>query len=336
MFNKTKELLQLLKLPTNPQTIRTLDAAFGGGGCDDFTLTVEALAFVGPESEDDSIVTSASNQEYFIYNDELKEAIKVVVPWKIFQETTDVLPSLNIKIDRSCCKDAIQIELVGENIADLNLSVPTSFEVPEEESAIMIPFTFSSEASFGPKIIGVQAIGCGQNKIKDLYFEYVNSDDTTCPEFIKGQVSVYNNFGTWFNLFIYSEVGGDYEVVFYINGIEARTTSGYTNGNGELIEFQVSPRWDATAEHSLEIKFTPYEFTDGKNCGSYCMDLSNVGSFDESFTLYPCEPYYGMAAIGEDILLKKNVDRDSNVTVPVAPIGQNPISEFPEESPEEK
>jgi hypothetical protein len=208
---------------------------------------------------------------------------------------------LNITTDRGCCQDAIQISLVGEDTQDLAEYVPLDFEVPEGESAIMIPLMFSSEASFGPKIIGVQAIGCGQDKIKDLYFEYINPN-AGCPKFIEAFVSVYNNFGTWYDLYIYSETAGDYEVEFFINGISAGTQTGYTNGNGEEIQVSVSPLWDPGAYHFLDIRFTPYEFADSENCGDYCASYGSTGSFSQSLTLSPCEPYYGMAAIGEDII----------------------------------
>ena len=313
MFNKTKELLQLLKLPTNSQTIRTLDAAFGrgGGGCDDFTLTVEALAFVNPGLGDDSIglIISATNQEYFFK--EKEEVVSRILPWlalpeELIGDDGGFLPSLNIITDRSCCQDAIQISLVGEDTQDLAEYVPLDFEVPAEESAIMIPLVFSSEASFGPKIIGVQAIGCGQNKIKDIYFEYINPNTYVCPESIEAFVSVYNNFGTWYDLYIYSETAGDYEVEFFINGISAGITTGYTKGNGEQIRVNVSAAWNPSAYHSLDIRFAPYEFVDGTPCGNYCVvSFGGTGSFSEPITLLPCEPepYYGMAAIGEDILL---------------------------------
>ena len=304
---KIASLMRTLGLPSTPNVITQLKNLLGsGGGCDDFTLTVEALAFVNPGlGGDDGLITSATNQQYFI-REESGEIVSIVLPWIMLplESGADILPSLNIRTDRSCCQDAIQISLVGEDIKDLEEVVPLDFEIPEGESAIMIPFLFSSGTSLGPKIIGVQAIGCGQNKIKDLYFEYIDPDGG-CPETIEGFVSVYNNFGTWYDLYIYSETAGDYEVEFFINGISAATTTGYTNGNGELIQVNVSPSWDPTAKHSLQIRFTPYQFVDSENCGDYCVNLSGTGSFSESLTLYPCkpEPYYGMAAIGEGILI---------------------------------
>ena len=288
MFNKTKELLQLLKLPRNPQAIRILNESFGGGGSDDFTLTVEALAFIDSRVEgekDNQILTLGSNQEYL---KKTEEGIQTVIyPWQSFplgEEYSGILPALNIKVDRSSCQDAIQIELVGENISDLSFDVPREFEIPEGESAIMIPFYFLKEASFGPKIIGVQAIGCGQNKIKDLYFEYIDPDAAECPPSVDGSVSVYNNFGTWYDLYLYSRIGGDYEVEFFIDGISAGTQTGYTSGVGEPIQVNVSAVWDDNASHQLDITFSPYQMPD-LICGDYSTVVDGVGSFTTNFEL---------------------------------------------------
>ena len=290
MFNKTKELLQLLKLPTNPQAIRTLNAAFGGGGggSDDFTLTVEAIAFIDPRGggeEKNSILALASNQEYLV---KTEEGIQTrIFPWQVYppgEGFGDIMPALNIKVDRSSCQDAIQIELVGENISDLSLDVPREFEIPEGESAIMIPFYFLKEASFGPKIIGVQAIGCGQNKIKDLYFEYIDPNVVECPPSVDGYVTVYNNFGTWYDLYFYSDIGGDYEVKFIIDGIIAGTQMGYTNAGGELIQVNVSAAWDDNASHQLDIAFSPYQMPD-LMCGEYSITVDGVGAFTNNFMI---------------------------------------------------
>ena len=306
---KIASLMRTLGLPSTPNVITQLKNLLGSGG-DDFALTVEALAFVNPGLEGDGIglIISAANQEYFFKEEE--GVVSLILPWIALPEDQigsngGFLPSLNIITDRSCCQDAIQISLVGEDTQDLADFVPLDFEVPEGESAIMIPLVFSSEASFGPKIIGVQAIGCGQDKIKDLYFEYINPN-AGCPESISGFLSVYNNFGTWYNLNIYSETAGDYEIEFFINGISAGTEMGYTTGDGETIQVKVSKSWDPTAYHFLNIRFTPYEFVDGENnCGDYCVNFGSTGPFTESLTLYPCkpEPYYGMEAIGEGILV---------------------------------
>ena len=304
--------MRTLGLPSTPNVITQLKNLLGsGGGCDDFTLTVEALAFVNPGLGDDSIglIISATNQEYFFKEEE--GVVSLVLPWlalpeELIGDDGGFLPSLNIITDRSCCQDAIQISLVGEDTQDLAEYVPLDFEVPAEESAIMIPLVFSPEASFGPKIIGVQAIGCGQNKIKDIYFEYINPNTYVCPESIEAFVSVYNNFGTWYDLYIYSETAGDYEVEFFINGISAGITTGYTNGNGEQIRVNVSKSWNPSAYHSLDIRFTPWPFSGTtEDCGDYCVSFGRTGSFSESITLLPCapEPYYGMSAIGEDILV---------------------------------
>jgi hypothetical protein len=301
MFNRTKELLQLLKLPRTPQAIRILNESFGGGGSDNFTLTVEALAFIDPTEEgegekDREVITLGSNQEYLV---KTEEGIQTVIyPWQSFppgEEYSGILPALNIKVDRSSCQDAIQIELVGENISDLSLDVPREFEILEGESAIMIPLYFSEEAPFGPKIIGVQAIGCGQNKIKDLYFEYLDPYAATCPPSVDGYTSVYNNFGTWYDLALYSQIGGDYEVEFFIDGISAGTQTGYTSGIGEPIQVNVSATWDDNASHQLNITFSPYELPD-LICGDYSTVVNGVGAFTVNFTLMggipdgPAEP----------------------------------------------
>ena len=260
----------------------------GGGGCDDFTLTVEAIAFVDPREEgegENSILTLASNQEYLVQSEEGIQT--VIYPWQSFppgQGYGDLLPALNIKVDRSCCQDAIRISLVGENIQDLEEYVPLDFEIPEGESAIMIPLVFSSEASFGPKIIGVQAIGCDQNKIKDLYFEYIDPNVVECPPSVDGYVTVYNNFGTWYDLYFYSDIGGDYEVEFFIDGISAGIQAGYTNGNGELLQVIVSGAWDDNASHELNITFSPYQLPD-LICGDYSTVIDGVGSFNTNFLL---------------------------------------------------
>jgi hypothetical protein len=307
---KIASFMKTLGLPSTPNIIIQFNNLLGsGGGCDDFTLTVEALAFVDPNAIGDGtgLTTIATNQEYFFKEEE--GVVSLILPWVILPESSisesQILPSLNITTDRGCCQDAIQISLVGEDTQDLAEYVPLDFEVPEGESAIMIPLMFSSEASFGPKVIGVQAIGCGQDKIKDLYFEYINPN-SGCPDSIGALVSVYNNFGTWYDLYIYSDTAGDYEVEFFINGISALTTTGYTNGNGERIQVSVSPLWDPSAYHYLDIRFTPYEFVDEENnCGDYCASYGTTGTFTRSLTLTPCppEPYYGMAAIGEDVIV---------------------------------
>ena len=261
-----------------------------GGGCDDFTLTIEALAFVSHDSGGDldrdyAAIISATNQEY-LFKEE-GEVVSRIIPWITFPEGSNYggfLSSLSITVDRSCCQDAIQISLVGENTQDLAEYVPLDFEIPEGESAIMIPLVFSSEASFGPKIIGVQAIGCDQDKIKDLYFEYIDPNVVTCPPSIGGFVSVYNNDGTWYDLYFYSDIGGDYEVEFFIDGISAGTQTGYTNGNGETIQVNVSPAWDDNASYQLNITFSPYELPD-LICGDYSTEVNGVGSFTNNFML---------------------------------------------------
>ena len=261
-----------------------------GGGCDDFTLTIEALAFVIPNpggdlDENYVSIISATNQEY-LFKEE-GEVVSRIIPWVAFPEEYgrgEFLSSLSITVDRSCCQDAIQISLVGENTQDLAEYVPLDFDIPEGESAIMIPLVFSSEASFGPKIIGVQAIGCDQNKIKDLYFEYIDPNVVTCPLSIGGFVSVYNNDGTGYDLYFYSQIGGDYEVEFFIDGISAGIVSGYTNGDGESLTVNVSAAWDDNATHQLNITFSPYELPD-LICGDYSTTVSGVGSFSENFIL---------------------------------------------------
>ena len=258
-------------------------------GCEGFTLTVEALAFVSTDAGDGDreyeIIASATNQEY-LFKEE-GEVVSRIIPWITFPEDEGregILASLSITVDRSCCQDAIQISLVGENTQDLAEYVPLNFEIPEGESAIMIPLVFSSEASLGPKIIGVQAIGCGQNKIKDLYFEYNDPNVVTCPPFVDGFVSVYNNFGTGYDLYFYSQIGGGYEVEFFIDGISAGIVSGYTNGDGESLTVNVSAAWDDNATHQLNITFSPYELPD-LICGDYSTTVDGVGSFDNNFVL---------------------------------------------------
>ena len=280
-------LMKTLGLPSTPSVI-TQFLNLTGRGSDDFTLTVEALAFIDSKAEgekDTQLLTLGSNQEYLVQS---AAGIQTVIyPWQSFppgENFGDIMPALNIKVDRSSCQDAIQIELVGENISDLSLDVPREFEIPEGESAIMIPFYFSEEASFGPKIIGVQAIGCGQNKIKDLYFEYIDPNAATCPPSVDGYASVYNNFGTWYDLALYSQIGGDYEVKFFIDGISAGTQTGYANGDGETIRVNVSATWDDNASHQLNITFSPYELPD-LICGDYSTDVNGVGAFTVNFTL---------------------------------------------------
>jgi hypothetical protein len=288
---KVISLMKTLGLPSTPSVI-TQFLNLIGGGSDDFTLTVEAIAFVDSRVEgevegekDTRLLTLGSNQECLV---KTEEGIQTVIyPWQSFppgEEYSAILPALNIKVDRSSCQDAIQIELVGENISDLSLDVPIEFEIPEGESAIMIPFYFSEEAPFGPKIIGVQAIGCGQNKIKALYFEYIDPNAVTCPNFVEGYVSVYNNFGTWYSLYFYSDIGGDYEVKFIIDGIIAGTQTGYANGNEESIQVNVSAAWDDNASYQLDITFSPYELPD-LICGDYSTTVEGVGSFSNNFTL---------------------------------------------------
>jgi hypothetical protein len=282
---KVISLMKTLGLPSTPSVITQFLNLIGGGGSDDFTLTVEALAFVDPREEGNSIFTLGSNQEYLVQSE---EGIQTrIFPWQSFppgEGSGDVLPALNIKVDRSSCQDAIQIELVGENISDLSFDVPREFEIPEGESAIMIPFYFSEEASYGPKIIGVQAIGCGQNKIKDLYFEYIDPNAVECPPSVEGFVSVYNNSGTSYNLYFYSQIGGDYEVEFLIDGISAGTEIGYTNGDGEPIVVNVSAEWDDNASHQLNITFSPYQMPD-LICGDYSTTVDSVGAFTDNFLL---------------------------------------------------
>jgi hypothetical protein len=235
---------------------------------------------------------------------------------------------LNIKTDRSCCQDAIQISLVGEDIKDLEEFVPLDFEIPAGESGIMIPFLLSSEASFGPKIIGVQAIGCGQNKIKDLYFEYIDPDVFECPTEIQGYISTYNitgdpEDGTIVNLGIYAPVAGDYEIIFNIAGeIFPITLSGFING-GTNVQIPIDYPWRSDTKAEITVKYTPYEF-EGIECGTYCETFVYVGyvNYNLNLTKDACrpEPYYGMAAIGERILLEglrpEFIVYDSNVAVP--------------------
>jgi hypothetical protein len=295
---KVISLMKTLGLPSTPSVI-TQFLNLIGGGSDDFTLTVEALAFIDSSKEgekDTQLLTLGSNQEYLVQS---AAGIQTVIyPWQAYppgEGLGDIMPALNIKVDRSSCQDAIQIELVGENISDLSLDVPREFEIPEGESAIMIPFYFLKEASFGPKIIGVQAIGCGQNKIKDLYFEYLDPYAATCPPSVDGYTSVYNNFGTWYDLALYSQIGGDYEVEFFIDGISAGTQTGYTSGIGEPIQVNVSATWDDNASHQLNITFSPYELPD-LICGNYSTVVNGVGAFTVNFTLMggipdgPAEP----------------------------------------------
>ena len=284
---KVTSLMKTLGLPSTPSVI-TQFLNLIGGGSDDFTLTVEALAFIDPRAEgekENSILALASNQEYLV---KTEEGIQTrIFPWQVYpvgEGLGDIMPALNIKVDRSSCQDAIQIELVGENISDLSLDVPREFEIPEGESSIMIPLYFSKEASYGPKIIGVQAIGCGQNKIKDLYFEYIDPDAVECPPSVEGYVTVYNNFGTWYDLYFYSDIGGDYEVEFFIDGISAGTQTGYTSGIGEPIQGNVSATWDDNASHQLNITFSPYQLPD-LICGDYSTTVDGVGSFNNNFVL---------------------------------------------------
>jgi hypothetical protein len=151
---KVISLMKTLGLPSTPNVI-TQFLNLIGGGSDDFTLTVEALAFIDPIEEggrEDSIITVASNQEYLV---QTEEGIQTVIyPWQSFppgEGYEGILPALNIKVDRSSCQDAIQIELVGENISDLSFDVPREFEIPEGESAIMIPLYFSEKHLLGQR-----------------------------------------------------------------------------------------------------------------------------------------------------------------------------------------
>jgi len=285
-----------------------------GGGCNNFTLTVEALAFINPSIDVDGgigLMTSAANQEYLYKEGE--EVVSRILPWISVPQSSlaenGVLPSLNITIDRSCCQDAIQISLVGEDIQDLAEYVPLNFEVPEGESAIMIPLVFSSEASFGPKIIGVQAIGCGQNKIKDLYFEYFN--DSPCPDSVQVYASLSGSsgmggtsVGLQFQLTDIGLISGDYEVELFKNGFSLGTRTGFAYSYTSL---QYTETFDNSAYYTLDVKFTPWSFNNSarfNDCGDYCGSYSSTGSFYRSFTIFTCqpEPYYGSFAIGEDIL----------------------------------
>jgi len=331
---KIVRLMETLSLPSTPNVITQLKNLLGsGGGCDNFTLTVEALAFVNPGLELDGIglIISATNQEYFFQEEE--GVVSLILPWIALPEESigrngGILPSLNIMIDRSCCQDAIQISLVGEDTQDLAEYVPLNFEVPEGESAIMIPFVFSSEASFGPKVIGVQAIGCGQNKIKDLYFEYVDPDAFECPDEVQGYISTYNptgdpEDGSIVNLGINAPVAGDYEIIFNIAGeIFPITLSGFING-GTNVQIPIDYPWSSDTIAEITVKYTPYEF-EGIECGTYCETFVYVGyvNYNLNLTKDACrpEPYYGMAAIGERILLEglrpEFIVYDSNVAVP--------------------
>jgi len=289
------------------------------GGCDDFTLTVEALAFVNPGIEDTDdgfrgFIVSAANQEYFFQEEE--GVVSRIIPWIALPEESmgregGFFPSLNIKTDRSCCQDAIQISLVGEDIQDLAEYVPLDFEVPAGESAIMIPLAFSSEASFGPKIIGVQAIGCSQNKIKDLYFEYFDPNAFTCPSSVDGYISTYNagpDFGgSIVNLGIYFEAAGDYEVILDIEGEDSPIIlSGFMGGNSN-IQIPIDYTWTTETNAVITVTYATYEF-DGIECGTYCETFVFTGyvSYNLNLTEDACSkpPYYGMAAIGEGLLLE--------------------------------
>jgi len=330
---KIVRLMETLSLPSTPNVITQFKNLLGGG-CDDFTLTVEALAFVNPGLEDENLrlIISATNQEYFFKEDE--GVSRLILPWIALPETSigegaDILPSLNIITDRSCCKDAIQISLVGEDTQEMAEYVPLAFEVPEGESAIMIPFLFSSEASFGTKVISVQAIGCGQDKIKDLFFEYVNPDAFECPKSVEGFISTFNptgnpDDGSVVNLGIYSEVSGDYEIIINILGeIAPITLSGFING-GRNVEIEIEYPWSSDTEAEITVKFTPYEF-EGIECGTYCETFVYTGyvNYFLDLTRDACkpEPYYGMSAIGEDILVggEEPEFSDNDAGVPTAP-----------------
>jgi hypothetical protein len=106
----------------------------------------------------------------------------------------------------------------------------------------------------------------------------------TCPPSVEGYVTVYNNFGTWYDLYFYSQIGGDYEVEFFIDGISAGTQAGYVNGNAEPIQVNVSAEWDDNASHQLNITFSPYELPD-LICGDYSTTVDGVGSFNGNFLL---------------------------------------------------
>ncbi len=76
------------------------------GGCDEFTLTVEALAFVNPglNNRDLGFIVSAANQEYFFQEEE--GVVSRIIPWIALPEESmgregGFFPSLNIKTDRS-------------------------------------------------------------------------------------------------------------------------------------------------------------------------------------------------------------------------------------------
>jgi len=294
-----------------------------GGGCNNFTLTVEALAFVNPSIDVDGIglLISATNQEYLYKEGE--EVVSRILPWISVPQSSlaenGVLPSLNITIDRSCCQDAIQISLVGEDIQDLAEYVPLNFEVPEGESAIMIPLVFSSEASFGPKIIGVQAIGCGQNKIKDLYFEYFN--DHPCPDAVEVYATVmgqsYSPNVTYVTVqFRNTDIGlisGDYEVEVFKNGSSIGTRTGFTYSYSSILYMDT---FDYSAYYTMDVKFTPWSFNNSahlNDCGDYCGSYSRTAGFNTTFLIFPCQPeppYYGSFAIGEDILAMFAIGED--------------------------
>jgi hypothetical protein len=302
------------------------------GGCDDFTLTVEALAVVNPGFDTDfGFITTPTNQEYF-FKEEDGEIVSTIIPWVIFPPTgTDVniLPTLNIRTDRSCCQDAIQISLVGEDIQDLNEVVPLNFEVPAGESAIMIPLVFSEGASFGPKIIGVQAIGCGQNKIKDLYFEYIDPNAFECPDEIRGFISTFNSTsnpddGTTVSLNIYNFsngnfVSGDYEIIITSEDMVAPIILSGSISEGQNINIPISETWGSSKNGEVTVKFTPYEF-EGIECGTYCETFTYSGYVSYGLTLTnndACqhEPYYGMSAIGEGLLVGLRPGSKNYVTI---------------------
>ena len=323
---KIASLMRTLSLPSTPNIITQFNNLIkngGGGGCSDFTLTVEALAFVNPGTDVDGIgiMTSATNQEYLYKQGE--KVVSLVLPWVVVPESSlgdyRFLPFLNITTDRSCCQDAIQISLVGENIQDLAEYVPLDFEIPEGESAIMIPLVFSSEASFGPKIIGVQAIGCGQNKIKDLYFEYFN--DHPCPDAVEVYASVsgpsYLLNVTYVSVqFRNTDIGlisGDYEVEVFKNGSSIGTRTGFTYSYSSILYMDT---FDYSAYYTMDVKFTPWSFNNSahlNDCGDYCGSYSRTAGFNTTFLIFPCQPeppYYGSFAIGEDILAMFAIGED--------------------------
>jgi hypothetical protein len=106
----------------------------------------------------------------------------------------------------------------------------------------------------------------------------------TCPPSVEGFVAVYNNFGAAYDLYFYSDIGGDYEVEFFIDGISAGTQTGYTNGGAETIQVNVSAAWDDNASHQLNITFSPYQLPD-LICGDYSTVVDGVGSFSDNFLL---------------------------------------------------